>query len=463
MFHKENPAYKRQEIGFYALEDLVPQDHLLRQIDEVIDFSFIYDLVKDSYSVDQGRPSLDPVLLVKIPLIQTLFGIRSMRQTIKEIEVNLAYRWFLGLTLEDQVPHFTTYGKNYRRRFQEKKLIEHIFAHILRLCLQNKLIDPSDIFIDGTHVKAAANNHKFVNQEVNLQAKFMSKNLENEINQIREKELKKPLAPAKEKGANSKKVSTTDPESGWFHKGEHKQVFAYNVQAACDKYGWVLGYSVHAGNVHDSQAFPALFAKVESFSPTYLIADSGYKTPSIAKFLLDRSITPVFPYTRPKGVKGNLRPKDFVYDEHFDAYLCPEHQVLTYATTTREGYRTYKSQATICQNCPLLSHCTTSRNHQRLLTRHIWQEYLEQCEEIRHQRGMKERYKQRKECIERIFGTAKEYHHMRYTRLIGKSRMEDFVGLIFACLNLKKLVKMMAGKPFYFAFILLDKQNFASY
>ena len=180
-----------------------------------------------------------------------------------------------------------------------------------------------------------------------------------------------------------------------------------------------MAYTVEAGNIHDSQAFPALFAKLEPFSPEFIIADSGYKTPSIAKFLLEKGITPVFPYTRPRGKRGFLRPKDFVYDEHFDCYLCPENQVLTYRTTTREGYREYKSNPKICKTCPLLAICTESRQHH-------------------------------KETIERLFGTAKEYHNLRYTREKGKSKMEDKVGLTLACLNIKKLVKMMVGKTCYF-------------
>lgn len=103
---------KRAQIGFFSLEDLVPQDHLLRQIDQCIDFSFIYELVKEKYDEIQRRPSLDPILLIKLPMIQYLFGIKSMRQTIKKIEVNIAYRWFLGLSLEYPVPHFSTFGKN---------------------------------------------------------------------------------------------------------------------------------------------------------------------------------------------------------------------------------------------------------------------------------------------------------------------------------------------------------------
>ena len=103
---------KRSQIGFFSPEDLVPQDHLLRQVDQCIDFSFIYELIKEKYDEIQRRPSLDPILLIKLPMIQYLFGIISMRQTIKEIEVNIAYRWFLGLSLENPVPHFSTFGKN---------------------------------------------------------------------------------------------------------------------------------------------------------------------------------------------------------------------------------------------------------------------------------------------------------------------------------------------------------------
>ena len=145
----------------------------------------------------------------------------------------------------NKVPHFTTYGKNYSRRFAQVGLIEEIFAPILQACLGQGLIDTSEIFIDGTPIKAAANSHKYVNPEVAVQAKFMSEQLDKEIDQDRKKHGKK---------LQNKKVSKTDSESGWFHKGDHKEVFAYNIQAGCDKYGWVLGYTVQAGNTHDSQA-----------------------------------------------------------------------------------------------------------------------------------------------------------------------------------------------------------------
>ena len=137
---------KRNQIQMFCIEDLVPEDHLLRKIEKAIDWSFIYDLVKDKYSKEKGRPSIDPVTLVKIPIIQYLFGIRSMRQTIKEIEVNLAYKWFLGLDVLDKVPHFTTFGKNYTRRFKGTDLFEQIFTRILEECFKYNLVNPADVF-----------------------------------------------------------------------------------------------------------------------------------------------------------------------------------------------------------------------------------------------------------------------------------------------------------------------------
>lgn len=117
-------------------------------------------MVADKYSPDNGRPSIDLVLLIKIPFIQYLYGIKSMRQTIKEIEVNVAYRWFLGLEMMDRVPHFSTFGKNYTHRFKDTYLFEQIFSHILQECYKLKLADHSEVFVDAAHVKARANNKK---------------------------------------------------------------------------------------------------------------------------------------------------------------------------------------------------------------------------------------------------------------------------------------------------------------
>ena len=372
------------QVQMVSLDQLVPQDHLLRKIDKAVDFSFIYDLVEEKYSADTGRPSLDPVMLIKIPLIQYMYGIKSMRQTIKEIEVNVAFRWFLGLDFYDDVPHFSTFGKNYKRRFEGTDLFEQIFVQILMQCMSHSLVSTDEVFIDATHVKACANRKKAKNILVAKNAaRFYDEALKQEIQSDRESHGKKPLKDDEDKddddsdntpggtgGEGSsdlkeRKVSTTDPESGWFHKGEHKEVFAYAVEAACDKNGWILGYTIHPGNEHDSMTFPTLFEKLSClFKLDKLILDAGYKTPAIAKLLLDANLTPVFPYKGQGGKKGFMKKNEYVYDEYHDCYICPENQILTYRTTNREGYREYKSNGNICANCPRLNECTKSKNHE---------------------------------------------------------------------------------------------------
>lgn len=453
----QNADKKREQIHMMCMDEMVPTNHLLRIIDKAIDWNFIYDLVEDKYSQDQGRPSMDPVTLIKIPLIQYLYGIKSMRQTVKEIEVNVAYRWFLGLDMTDRVPHFSTFGKNYSRRFKDTDLFEQIFEHILLECYKFKLIDPTEIFVDATHVKARANGRKMQKRIAKEEALFYEELLKKEINQDRAGHGKKPLkgkdtddndkTPPNDSGGGGRepktiKCSTSDPDSGWFRKGEHKHVFAYGIETACDKNGWILGYTVNPGNLHDSRTFKGLYDKIRGIGIQTLAADAGYKTPAIAKLLLDDGIKPLFPYRRPMTKDGFFKKYEYVYDEYYDCYICPNNQVLKYSTTNRDGYREYKSCGKICATCPYLSQCTGSKNHVKLVTRHIWEEYMERCEDIRHTLGMKEVYALRKETIERIFGTAKENHGFRYTQMFGKARMEMKVGLTFACMNLKKLAKM---------------------
>lgn len=454
MLRSENK--KRNQIQMLCIEDLVPEEHLLRKIEKAIDWSFIYELVKGRYSEDRGRPSIDPVTLIKIPMIQYLYGIRSMRQTIKEIEVNVAYRWFLGLDLTDPVPHFTTFGKNYTRRFKDTDLFEQIFAKILEECFKYKLVNPKEVFVDATHVKACANGKKYTTQTVREEALFYEKQLKEEITNDRADHGKKPLKDKDnddddENSGGSvakkeEKQSTTDPESGWFHKGEHKQVFAYSIETACDKNGWILGYTVNKGNLHDSRTFKGIYDKLRTFEIDKLIADAAYKTPAIAKLLIDDNISPIFPYKRPKTKDGFFKKHEYVYDEHDDCYICPNSKILKYSTTNRNGNREYKSCASDCVNCPHLHQCTESANKVKVITRHIWENYIEICEDIRHSEGSKALYDKRKETIERIFGTAKEHHGFRYTQLIGKARMDMKVGLTYACLNLKKLANMLYSR-----------------
>ncbi len=448
---------KNNQVEIICIEDMVPQDHLLRKIESAIDWNFIYELVEDKYCHDNGRPCINPITLIKIPMIQYLYGIRSMRQTIKEIEVNVAYRWFLKLGFTEKVPHFSTFSKNYTRRFKDTDIFEQIFERILGECIKYNLVKADEIFVDSTHVKACANNKKVTKEMVHKEALFYEKQLKEEINKDREAHGKKPFDDDTDdtddngdgNGSSSsnemkeEKRSTVDPDCGWFRKGEHKEVFAYSVQTACEGHGWILGYTVNRGNLNDGRTFKGLYDKISHFDIEKLTGDAAYKTPAIAKLLIDAGIIPIFPYTRPKTKDGFFKKPEYVYDEYNDCYICPNDKILKYSTTNKEGYKEYKSNPCDCSVCPHIHKCTESKKHIKIVSRHIWEEYIERCEDIRHTNGIKEIYEKRKETIERVFGTAKEHHGFRYTSMIGQARMEMKVGLTFACLNLKKLAKIL--------------------
>ena len=201
----EEKMDERVQIEISSIDQLVPADHIVRKIEAAVNFNFIYDLVRDLYSSESGRPSLDPVVLFKLVFIQYLFGIRSMRQTMKEIDMNLAYRWFLHFGLATKVPHFTTFGKNYVRRFKDTEVFEQIFDHVLEQMAQAGLIHADAVFIDATHVKANANKRKLDRVKVAKEARKYQDLLEAEIQQDREANGKKPLHESKKKRSSSKR------------------------------------------------------------------------------------------------------------------------------------------------------------------------------------------------------------------------------------------------------------------
>ena len=442
---KKNPINKSQK-EMLSLEQLVPEDHLVRKIEKAINLEFIYPMVEDLYS-PFGAESIDPVVLIKLNILQYTFGIRLMRQTIKEVEVNCAYRWYIGYCFNEKIPHFSTFSKNYTRRFAGTDLFERIFGRVVDEIIRHGFIEEDTVFIDGTHIKANANNHKYRKETVEKSAKYYEDELKKEINADREAHGKKPLKEAENPDPETKeiKASTTDPDCGVFHKGEHKKVFAYTANVACERNNFILDFELTAGNVHDSVAFPKVYERLVAKYPEManVVLDAGYKTPAIARQIINDGKTPIMPYTRPMTKEGFHKKYEYVYDEYHDCYICPNNAVLKYSTTNREGYREYKSNPIVCANCPMLNPCTQSKTHVKVVTRHVWEQYMEQVEDIRHTIGTKEMYMERKETIERVFADAKELHGMRYAKHRGHGRVRMEMHLLFMCMNLKKLAKRL--------------------
>lgn len=462
MYWKRNKQASQSQVHMVCIDELVPKNHILRDIDAAIDFSFIYDEVQGMYSdAPNGRPGIDPVSLFKIVMIQYIFGIRSMRQTIKEIECNVAYRWFIGYDLNEEIPHFSTFGKNYSRRFQGTDIFERIFAHILEEAIKCGFVDEKVIFIDGTHIKANANKRKAAKVLVEKKARRYRKDLEHEINEDRKNHDKKPLkdnssdsdpdsgqSSCEEKEVKEITQSTTDPESGMFCKGEHERQFAYVANTACDRHNFILATVLNPGNVHDSMAFDELYKglKEKHSKMETVVMDAWYKTPWIIKQVIEDGKVPVTPYKRPMTKKGYFKKYEYVYDEYYDCVICPENEILCYTTTNREGYREYKSKAWECEKCGSLYKCTQGKEHRKTVGIHLWERYMELAEEYRHIPKYKKIYEKRKETIERVFGDAKEKHGIRYTQYRGLEKVRMQTVLTFACMNLKKLAKMKRRK-----------------
>jgi transposase len=192
----KNEYVKQDEIEMVSIEQLVPQDHLLRQIEDTIDFSFVRERMEPFYCKDNGRPAIDPVVLFKMLFIGYLYGIRSERQLVKEIEVNVAYRWFLHLNLTDKVPHHSTISQNRRRRFNGTDVFRQMFNDLVEMAYDRGFIEGKILYTDSTHLKADANNKKYRKVVVEASTRAYLEDLEQAVNEDRKAHGRASLLPA---------------------------------------------------------------------------------------------------------------------------------------------------------------------------------------------------------------------------------------------------------------------------
>lgn len=444
-----DPRPHQHQLEMVTLEELVPQDHLLRKIERHIDFSFIHDEVRHLYCEDNGRPAVDPLVLFKMLFIGYLFGIRSERQLVREIQVNVAYRWFLGLSLTDKVIDASTFSQNRRRRFEGSGIEQVIFDAIVEQAIEQGLVGGQALYTDSTHLKANANKHKWVPQQVEQSPKDYLTELEQAVSEDRQAHGKVPL-PVRDTVAEPReiKASTTDPESGYLTREGKPQGFYYLDHRTVDgQHAIITDSFVTPGNVHDSRPYlRRLDRQCERFKlkPLVVGLDAGYQTSAICKGLEARALYGVIGYRRPSHRKGTLYKRQFTYDAASDTYHCPADEVLTYRTTDRQGYRHYASDPMVCRDCVLRPQCTKSRSHTKVVTRHVWADSVERIDAHRLTPEGKRYYARRKETVERSFADAKQLHGHRYARFRGLSRVQAQCLLAAACQNMKKIALLLA-------------------
>jgi IS5 family transposase len=379
-----------------------------------------------------------------------LFGVRSERQLVREIEVNLAYRWFLGLRLTDKVADASTLSQNRRRRFAGTDIEQDIFDAIVEQAVRHGLIGGRVFYSDSTHLKASANKNKFAIHQVEQKPVHYLAELNAAVEEDRQAHGKKPLPPAdadEPPSLKETKVSPVDPDAGYMVRDGKPTGFFYLDHRTVDGvHSLITDTHVTAANVHDSGPYLGRLDRMrERFGFEVAVAglDAGYFTPPICKGLIERDIYGVIGYRRPNHKDGYFHKRAYEYDAQRDGYVCPNGEFLCYRTTNRIGYREYASQASQCTSCPSKRQCTQSRNGVKIVTRHVWQHYKESVDAHRLTDKGKALYKRRKETVERSFADAKQLHGHRYARFRGLAKVKAQALLAAACQNMKKMARLL--------------------
>lgn len=448
MLREPTPA--QQHLEMVTLEMLVPKGHLLRKIDATVDFQFIREKVAHLYCADNGRPALDPVVMFKLLFIGYLFGVRSERQLMREVEVNVAYRWFAGFRLTDKVPDASTFSQNRRRRFTDPTVYQAIFDEIVRQAMGHGLVGGRVLYTDSTHLKANANKKKFDVVQVEQTPTAYLAQLDAAVDADRIAHGKKPLKRDDNDPPPTQdtKVNRTDPDSGYLMRDDKPEGFFYLDHRTVDaRHAIITDTHVTGGNVHDSQPYLGRLDRQREhfgFAVEAVGLDAGYFTPRVCQGLEDRGLLGVIGYRTPNHKAGFFYKREYRYDVQADVYLCPQGQALPYRTTSREGYREYKSDPTICRSCPVRSRCTHSANATKVVTRHVWEAAKERVDAHRLTPWGKRLYARRKETVERSFADAKQLHGHRYARMRGWLRVTEQCLLAAAAQNIKKIALLLA-------------------
>ena len=430
----------QSEILMTTMEEIVPEDSIFRKIDKYIDFTFIYDKVKDLYCEDNGRPSIDPVVLFKLVFIQALDGIKSMRKTCEKIKVDAEYRWFLNIPYGKDTPHFSTFSKNYERRFKGTTIFEDIFIEIVRQAQSYGMLN-DEYFMDSTHRKANANKNKY-EDEIVKQVKKRKQDLEKEINEERRRLGEKEFEYKDEYEEKHIKVSKTDPESGYYHRDNKEKGFMYlehrTVNGKCNI---ITDAYVTKGNVHDSTVCTERLDYQKNkldLAIKKVGLDSGYDNIDIKKYFEKENIFGVIQYRSYGQGKTEIRKYEFKYLKEEDCYVCPKTGViLPYKNIDKNGYKKYYDRKA-CENCPFREKCC-GRAKFRAIRRLIYEEVNERARERRLSEEGKELFKKRKTTVERSFGDSKQNHGYRFTLFKGVNKNQAYTHLICAAQNMKNI------------------------
>jgi transposase len=439
----------RQDRLFYEfdLEDMVPGDHLLRRIAAALDLSWLRGEMRTHYS-HLGCPSICPELMVRMLIVGYCYSIRSERRLCQEVKMNLAYRWFCGLGLEDKVPHHSTFSVNRLGRFRESDILRKVFEEVVCGCMTAGLVGGEGFAVDASVIEADASRFQRVKgAEVDwTDAQRASRPVREYLVAL---ESENPPINPKQK---PKAMSPSDPCAAWTTRGRHKVMFGYSLNYLIDMENAVI-LDVEATPTRISKEVDATETMIErtedrfGLKPDRLAGDVAYGTGEMLGWLVAHGIEPHIPvWDRGKREKGTFSRADFAYDEVRDIYVCPGGKPMK--TTGRlhsDGYYRYAASKRDCDICPLKPRCCPTQPERRV-PRAPDEAAREHARALMESEAYAASSGERKK-IERLFGEAKSILSMVRLRLRGLTGARDEFLLAATVQNLKRLANHTTRPP----------------
>lgn len=437
---------------YVRIEDLVPEDHLLRLIDRHIDFGFIRGKVKHLYS-HTGRPSIDPEVLLRMLLIGYLYGITSERRLCEEVKMHIGYRWFVGLSLEDTIPDHSTFSKNRHERFAENKIFQEIFDEIVNQCISKGLVTGKHLTVDSTYIQANASFKSLEPIVVDMNSKEYIEKLREE-NPVEDK----PWEPGEDYPHRGQKISNdthrskTDPDARLSRKSFRATTdLYYSATYIMDnKSRIVLGANV--GEPDKKTDCDNALQEVRRIKWRYRIkaeslgADKGYAAGEFIHNLINENIQPHIPiYEYQRHNHKDIYPrKKFTYDGARDLFICPEGRELKYwGIHKRSRQHVYRARKKDCTICPRKAECTKDRA--RSVSYHIYEDSIDKARQLN--KTIEYRISQRmRKRIEELFGEAKEFMGLRRAKFRRMKFVREQVFMTATAQNIKRMVKLLFRK-----------------
>lgn len=424
-----------------SLEQLVPEDHLVRQLAKVLDLGWVRQATCDCYSYT-GRPSIDPVVIAKMFVLGFLYNTGSERQLMRDIQVNLAYRWYLGYDLDEAIPDHSVLSKARRRLGTE--FFEQIFSFVLARCRKAGLIDGSNLLIDSTGMAANASASSITALRYTPQQYWQQLEATSEDNNEDGSTLGRDR-PGDERLRDCKR-SSTDPDATLFRR-PGGSVLGYKAHVGADaKSGVITAVSVTTGSTDDTSVVPQI---VEQHSeniglPATVIADGQYGSQWCLEYLQQRGIETVIK-RRSGGNKHGKLPKDaFTYKADADVYVCPCGKTMKrFRTDGRSRKAYYRCDESLCSVCHYKGLCIGANASARVVTRYDTP-YADRARQACDSYRGHQLLRLRQTCIEGLFGQAKLLHGMARARWRGLKKVLMQVLLTATILNIKKLLTAVA-------------------